>query len=247
MDLHISTTEQLSIISGWNGTSLDSANARIGDNLILNLYFYDLNLRSKSRPYDLHRYAAAAITAKLIDINGNQLATQSTFSEIVPATTAPSITRVVTGTTSIGEYDRITLASPLASGSFNIVMQGGSASQRGATSASAKVIPTVTNPRQASAAFASMLGAPWNIEFVSDVLIDVHGSASITGTTAHIVSVDVSDASYLYGWTGTISLSGVDPTFAQNSILYPVTLAVLLTPSGGSQFTAAKAPINLQI
>src|SRR6516164_938342 len=134
MDLHISTEEQIAIQSGWNGDAHSDITARIGDNWAVNAFFYSRNRRHRDRPYDLIHYAAAGVVANLIDFNGNVLATANLATELVPAVTAPVVTRVVPGTATVGEYDRITLPSPPGSGSLSVAMRGGTASLRGGTS-----------------------------------------------------------------------------------------------------------------
>jgi hypothetical protein len=188
------------------------------------------------------RFAAAAITMNLQQDGFVAVATQGTWSEIVPTTTAPSITQVHAGTATTGEYDRITFPSQPGSGSYSITMKGGIIQAKGAVSATAKVYPGITSPASVESTFAAMIGAPFSVEFLSNnTIVDIHASA-VPVTAPTVTEINVGGLQYLYGWSGTLSLTSVSPTLVNAQNMF---LIVLLTPSGGVQYPALKLPVNL--
>jgi hypothetical protein len=247
IDLYIDTRNMAAVNNAWDATKVPSIKLRNGDKPTFNLYFLDLN-QDRRAPYAIHRYATAGISMQLLDDTNTAKATQASWAEIVPAVTAPTITHVQAASANVGQYDRITFASPPASGSYNIVLKGGAVIAKGATSASSRIYPTVSSPVEAAAAFAVMNGAPWVVQFVSPTIVDVHGNAAITGTSPSVTSVDVGDIGYLYGWTANLDLTpagvgSIPPAFDGNTP--NVSLAVILTPSGGVASTVLKIPVNL--
>jgi hypothetical protein len=333
-DLFIDTTKRVAVADAWNPNTIGALPARAGDSWPLNLYLLD-TVRNRRAPYAIHRYAGASITAKLLDDSNTVLATQGSFSEIVPnwaagntpdATvtitiaspgvvtwtghgfvvgqavvfqttgalptgiianqiyyvlapttntfelgTAPgsnagaintsgsqsgthtgiaisSVSRLVSGTNAIGEYDRINLAAEPGSGSYNLVLKGGTVTVKGQTSASSRIYPHLSTPIEAAGAFAGMNGQPWVVQFVDPVTTDVHGSAAVTGTSPYVQAVDVAQLGFLLGWSASLDLT---PVAVGNAALFDgdtsgyITLAIILTPSGGAAQTVLKLPINL--
>jgi len=151
-----------------------------------------------------------------------------------------SVTRVTSGTSTKGEYDRIQLVAPPGSGSYFLNLRGGIMQLKGAVSATARIYPTVSSPQEVEAAFASSIGAPFSAEFVSPTCVDIHGSAC-PGTAPFIQEVNVSDLQFLFGWSGTLDLTAV-PSNLAGVLTY---LILLLTPSGGGQQRTLKLPVNL--
>lgn len=246
MDLYIDINSQQAVKSPYDATPLDSIVARVNDTLILNLYLLLPDLADPKSPFNLTRYASAAITANLGIDGAAAAATQSTFAELAPSTTAPTITRAATGSSTLGEYDRVTFASQPGSGSYTLVLSGGSVSSKGASSAAARVHPGVTASSEISAKFANMLGTPYMINFTSPILVDVHGVAMTNGGTApHITEVNVSDLQYLFGWTGSLALTGSQVPPLANGLSGDVFLSILLTPSGGAAQSVLKILVNL--
>lgn len=249
IDLYIDVKNKIAVAGGWNPTRIPSLDLRAGDTPVFNLYFVD-PMNSQRAPFSVRRYQSAAISMQLLDSDNIAQATQNTWTEIVPAVTAPTLTRVASGSGTVGEYDRITLASTPGSGSFTLVLSAGTitAGGKGASSASIKVYPGQTSPNEIAAAFAAMAGAPWSAAFISPTIIDVHGNAILTGTSPRITECNVSDLQYLYGWTASLALTGGAGVTAAADFkgdTPQVTLLVKLTPSGGAAETMLKLPINL--
>src|ERR1700680_2769062 len=232
MDLYIAQNRLAAIINPYTRVSIGWIDLEVGYSMPFNLYFLSPTPMDGLCPYQVTRYAAAAITMNLVQDGLAAIATQGTWTEIVPTTTAPTITQVHAGTATTGEYDRITFPSQPGSGSYSITMKGGVMQAKGAVSATAKVYPGLTSPTSVESTFASMIGAPFAVEFLSNnTIVDIHAS-SVPNTAPTVTEVNVGGLQYLYGWSGTLSLSAVSPTLvgAQNMFLI-----VLLTPSGGAQ------------
>jgi hypothetical protein len=324
MDLYIPVDGSLPVISPYANLPLDFANLHIGYLIPFNLYFLTPDVADAHCPWNVNRYPGATITMQLKQDNVAALATQSTWTEVVPAwngiytatvtvtiaspgvitwtahgfsagqavvfqttgalptglvanqvyyVTNPltntfqvsatfngpaintsgsqsgthtgfavtQITRINSGTSTKGEYDRIQLAAPLGSGSFLMNLRGGVIQIKGGVSASARIYPSISSPASIEAAFARMVGSPYSVEIVSSTLIDVHGSAC-PGTAPFIQEVNVSDSNFLFGWNANLDLTGVSAGAAGTPLLY---LIVLLTPSGGVQQRVLKLPVNL--
>jgi hypothetical protein len=242
MDLFLAQNRLNAIISPYNKRSIGWIDLEVGFSMPFNLYFLSPTPTDEICPFAVTRYASAAITMNLQQDGLAAVASQGTWSEIVPTTTSPSITQVHAGSATTGEYDRITFPSQPGSGSFSITMKGGVIQAKGAVSATAKVYPGVTSPASVESAFAAMIGAPFSVEFLNNnTIVDIHASA-VPATAPTVTEVNVGGLQYLYGWSGTLSLSAVSNTLvgAQN-----MNLIVLLTPSGGSQYPALKLPVNL--
>jgi hypothetical protein len=174
--------------------------------------------------------------------NGPPVNTSGTQSGTHTSYAVTSTTRIVTGSASRGEYDRIQLIAPPAAGTFFLNLKGGTIQNKGAASASVRVYPRNGSPSEIEAAFASMIGAPYSIEFVSPTCIDIHGSMCPSGTPPSINEVNVSDLNFLYGWSGNLDLTA---GAIANLVGQQIYLVVLLTPSGGVQQSVLKLPVNL--
>jgi hypothetical protein len=242
MDLFLAQNRLSAIVSPYNKRSIGWINLEVGYSMPFNLYFLSSTPTDDICPYAVTRYASAGIAMNLQQDGLAAVATQGTWTEIVPTVTAPNISQVHAGTASTGEYDRITLPSQPGSGHFTVTMKAGVIQNKGATSATAKIYPGITSPASVESTFASMIGAPFTVEILNNnTIVDIHASA-VPVTAPMVTEVNVSGLQYLYGWSGTLSLTSVSNTLvgAQNMFLI-----VLLTPSGGSQYPALKLPVNL--
>lgn len=230
--------------NAYDKTISPNLKLRAGDNPVFNLFFM-LPSRDPRAPYDITRFAAATISVQLIDSQNTAQATQSVWTEIVPATTAPTITRVASGTATLGEYDQITFASEPGSGFAGLVLSGGTVAASGASSATAKYYPGVTQENEIAAAFAAMMGAPYIVAFPSRTVVEIHGQA--VANPPRITAVNVTNLGYLFGWSGTLDLTGagvlgIADYFGDTP---QVSLSVKLTPSGGAAETVLKWPVDL--
>lgn len=242
--LYINVKSRVLHKNAYDVTVAPSIELRAGDTPVLNLYFM-LPSRDPRAPYDITRFASSAITVQLLDSQNSAQASQAVWTEIVPATTAPTITRTISGTASVGEYDTIALASEPGSGFLGLVMSAGSITSAGATSATAKVYPGITQESEIVAAFASLMGAPYAVAFPSKTVIEIHGSA--VATPPRITAVNVTNLGYLFGWTASLDLTGAGVAGIADYLgdTPQVSLAVKLTPSGGAAETVLKWPVNL--
>jgi len=239
MDLYIAQNRLAAIATPYNKRSIGWIDLEVGFSMPFNLYFLSATPIDEMCPYQVTRYANAGITLNLQQDGFNAAATQATWNEIVPTVTAPSISVVHAGTATTGEYDRVTLASAPGSGHFTLTMKAGVMQNRGATSATAKIYPGVTSPASVESTFASMIGAPFSVEFFSNnTIVDIHASA-VPGTPPSISEVNVSGLQYLYGYSGMLSLSAVSPTLigAQNMFL----IALLATSLSNATVTISNA------
>lgn len=242
MDLYCAQDRLRAIVSPYNRRSISWLDLKVGVSMPFNLYFLSPVPTDEVCPFAITRYAAAAITMNLQQDGQSAVATQGTWAEIVPTVTAPTITHVQAGSATIGVYDRITFPSQPGGGSFSITMKGGVIQAKGAVSATAKIYPGITSPASVESTFASMIGAPFTVEFLSNnTIVDIH-AAAVPVTSPTITEVNVGGLQYLYGWSGTLSLTGVSPTLVGAANMY---LIVLLTPSGGVQYPVLKLPVNL--
>lgn len=248
--LYIDVANRVARKSPYDATPLLEIDLRAGDTQVFNLYYMNPTVDPRG-PFAITRFQSAANSMQLLDAGNTAVATQGTWTELVPAVTGPTITRVVSWDATHGEYDRITLASPPGSGNLALVLTGGAVSKLGATSASAKVYPGITSEAEVAAAFAAMLGAPYSISFVAPTLIDVHGSAiaggGVVSSLPHIAEVNVANLQYLFGYTASLDLTGAGVTAiaAVDGNTPELSLLVKLTPSGGAASSVLKLPVNL--
>lgn len=221
MDLYIAQNRLAAIVSPYAKRSIGWLDLEVGYSMPFNLYFLSSTPTDEICPYQITRYASAAITMNLQQDGFAAVATQGTWSEIVPTVTAPAITQVHAGTATTGEYDQIVFASQPGSGSYTITMKGGIIQSKGAVSATAKIYPGITSPASVESTFASMIGAPFAIEISNNnMIVDIHASA-VPVTAPTVTAVGVSGLQYLYGYSGMLSLSAVSNTLvgAQNMFL----------------------------
>src|ERR1700747_3149776 len=116
MDLYIAQDRLRAIVSPYKARSIGWVDLKVGVFMPFNLYFLSATPMDEVCPYQVTRYASAAITMNLQQDGQSAAATQSTWTEIVPTTTAPTISQVHAGTSTTGEYDQITFPSQPASG-----------------------------------------------------------------------------------------------------------------------------------
>src|SRR6266480_123959 len=121
--LYIPTAERIAIQNPWDATQVQEIDLRAGDTPVFNLFFCDKTFDARA-PYAIRRYASAAITMQLLDAAAAAAATQSTWTELVPAATSPVITHVQAGSATRGQYDAVTLPSPIGSGFITVTLSG---------------------------------------------------------------------------------------------------------------------------
>lgn len=233
------------VTSAWNRAApFSSLRLRVNDTVPFNFYFY-VPRNDPLCPFNLTRFASASITAQLLDAAGSSLASQSSWSEIVPSVSSPSFSRVTSGTNVKGEYDRVTLSDTPFSGSYSIILNSGQLSGTyGGTSASIRIYPTLTSEQIVVDALSPMLGTPYTVSFVAPKIVDLHGTANGTASTVpRVTEVNVDDLAYGYGWSGSLALTGGGVPAAAGTD--GVNLAVKLTPSGGAAQTVLQLPVDL--
>jgi hypothetical protein len=187
---------------------------------------------------------AAGLGANVFEIGatagGSAINTSGSQSGSHTGQASPTITRVVTGTAALGEYDRITFPDKPFAGSYSIAFKSGSVTTKGATSATARIYPNVTPESHIIDALVYMQGQPYLASFVAPTIVDIHGAAS-NSTPPHVSEVNVTDLDYGFGWTGGFSIGAQDAFAGLDGLI----LEVDLTPSGGAIQRVLQLPITM--
>lgn len=238
--------------NAYDPTRITELDLRAGDTPTFNLYFM-LPMRDPRAPYAITRFQTATISMQLLDAGKTAQATQASWTELAPATTAPATTTNQAPSSTKGLDSRTVLASEPGSGHLLLKLSGGTIQSKGAGSATAKIYPGISTEAEVAAAFAGMIGAPYSIAFGAagaqggPTIIDVHGNAVPSGTGPTVTSVDVTALQYLFGWTGSLDLTGagVSAMADRKGDTPDILLLVKLTPSGGAAENVLLLPINL--
>jgi hypothetical protein len=243
INLHIDIVNRRAITSGWNGSSpFPNLPFKAGDTIPINVFFYIPRLDIEA-PFDLQNLSAGDVVLKLFDGANNVLSTLYPLSVITPATSAPTITRITSGTAVLGEYDRIQFASPPFAGSYSIVFKSGSASQNIATSSTVRVYPTITPEDVIIGALSYMQATPYQVAIIAPTILDLSGSASNTNPP-RITEVNVTDLDYGFGWSGNLDLTPTAVIAAKGNA--GISLSVYISEPGAGGFQSVlQLPIIL--
>lgn len=252
LDLFIDSQRRIAVVGPFDSTPIASPIICQGDNLPLKLFFMD-QTGNDVAPYSIIRYQTATLRAALsLTRGGAAVAIFSTFAEIVPAVTAPVVTRVSAGSSSAFETQKFIFASTPGSGTFFVnfpdpignLMRLSDAIPANAT---AGVIAGAINPHFADDLTVGPppVGVPPFTVAVADnktFTIEWHNYIA-----AQICTIDVGNLQYLFGWSGTYVLSNANGATLLGA-LSEVSgfLEIELTPSGGAAVLMLSQPVTIR-